>query len=65
MNKLNQNSMIQDLDVKEQENVNGGGLILAGIITGVVAGLVISFVDNFGDVREGISDGYAGKTPRH
>lgn len=58
----NENEMMRTMSMQELENVNGGiGAIAMGLLF-VVAG---SFITEFGDVREGLSDGYAGRKPRY
>jgi hypothetical protein len=44
-----------ELSQKESEMIEGGWL----------KEIVMSLIDNWGDFREGMSDGYNNKSPRH
>ncbi|WP_373720827.1 hypothetical protein [Bacteroides heparinolyticus] len=57
MNKLNQNSMIQELDIKEQESVNGGGL-LAAVLVGAAVTMIVEY---WPDIKQAASDAWNGK----
>lgn len=62
MRKLElENFGVQEMDAKEMQAIDGGGLWLAAL----GAALIISAIDNFGDIRAGFSDGVKGRSARY
>ncbi|MGL5272322.1 MAG: hypothetical protein ACRC8J_02410 [Phocaeicola sp.] len=57
MKTFNENVMIQDLNLQEQKEVNGGIGVLTGILIGAGVALVI---DQWPDIKRGVSDAWNG-----
>lgn len=53
---------LEPLKEEEVKSVNGG---IAPIVAALLVAVAATFITEFGDVREGISDGYAGRKPRY
>ncbi len=59
LKKLQTTGLIS-LSKEEAKLVNGGWLTPA-----IIATIIISAINNFGDIRNGLSDGWNGRAPRH
>lgn len=57
MKKLNENSMMQELSLQEQKEVNGGLGVLA---IGLILIAAEHFVNNWDDVKQAASDAWNG-----
>lgn len=57
MKNFNENAMIQELNLQEEKEVNGGIGVIGGIVLGAGIAMVI---DYWPDIKKGVSDGWNG-----
>lgn len=57
MKNFNENAMIQELNLQEEKEVNGGIGVIAGIF--IAAGIAM-VVDQWPDIKKGVSDAWNG-----
>lgn len=64
MKTLNLNEIrLEEISSAQAQRVKGG--FWNYVIQGLAGGLIISLIENWQDVREGWSDGYNVRDPRH
>lgn len=56
MKDFNEHAMIQELNLQEEKEINGGGF-LVGVLVGAAVSII---VDQWPDIKKGVSDAWNG-----